>query len=412
MNGNELLTILIQTIKSRLTGLVTKIKLYTSWNFIRTKIVVKIRDFFYNLLGVKPRNKDDYITIGRWMISKRLMYAAVIIVGVVSLWYISTETKIFSKFEEEGVRTYKYNALRLRTAKGHVRITGKSGYLAYDGEVDDGYVTGNGTLYNPEGNVVYSGAFVQNKYEGNGVENYENGNIHYRGTFHENKYEGTGSLYRENGTKEYDGEFLQGKKNGAGVLYDVGENEIYNGNFLSDNIVYSEFLGKTAEEIQACYKGARELYMTDDESVVVMEGINALYYGTREEDALDDSEMVQSIYVLQNKFQYGNDTVKTIEELTGIFGKPVYEGNSNVILPEAVAINLLNKTRTVLQGPVDMKLNQSFSDAAEVRDFDSNYVVYIYSYQRGEVVYSFVCGENKNSFEFYYLTSADEEENA
>ena len=212
MGGNELLNILIQTIKSRTTGLVTKFKLYTSWNFVKTKIVVRIRDFFFNLLGVKPRDKNDYYTIGRWMFSKRLLYALVIMLGVLSLWYISTESAVFKRFSEEGIRTYKYNSLRLRTAKGHVKITGKSGYLAYDGYVEGGYANGEGILYNPAGNAVYTGNFEQNDYEGQGSESYPSGNLHYTGTFHKCLYEGSGTLYRENGTKEYYGEFLGGKR--------------------------------------------------------------------------------------------------------------------------------------------------------------------------------------------------------
>ncbi|MBQ7424912.1 MAG: hypothetical protein IJV21_01455, partial [Lachnospiraceae bacterium] len=205
-NGSGLLGILISTIKSRMTGLVTKFKLYTNWNFIRTKIISKIRDFFTSMLGVKPRNKDDYYTIGRWMFSKRLMYALVIIIGVVSIWYIASETTLFRNFSEDGIQTYKYNSLRLRTAKGHVKITAKSGYLAYDGNVEGGYVVGNGTLYNKEGTVVYTGTFDQNKYEGIGTLNYDSGALCYKGGFHENLYDGTGTLYRQDGTREYDGE--------------------------------------------------------------------------------------------------------------------------------------------------------------------------------------------------------------
>ena len=302
MGGNELLSILIQTVKSKMTGFITKLRLYTSWGFIKTKIVIKIRDFFTNLLGIKPRNRDDYYTIGRFMLSKRLLYAAVIILGVLSLWYISTESSMFKKFSENGIKTYKYNSIRLRTAKGRVRINGKSGYLAYDGYVQGGYANGEGILYNPAGNVVYTGLFVQNKYEGMGKESYANGSLHYSGNFHDNLYEGNGTLYRENGTKEYMGEFLEGKKNGQGVLYDVGENEIYIGTFSADNIVYSELLGKSAQEVNECYKGHSKLYLTSDENVVLMEDIGAIYRGVSDEDALDDGAKVDSVYVLQNYF--------------------------------------------------------------------------------------------------------------
>lgn len=409
MGGNELLNILIQTIKSRTTGLVTKFKLYTSWNFVKTKIVVRIRDFFFNLLGVKPRDKDDYYTIGRWMFSKRLLYALVIMLGVLSLWYISTESAVFKRFSEEGIRTYKYNSLRLRTAKGHVKITGKSGYLAYDGYVEGGYANGEGVLYNPAGNAVYTGNFEQNDYEGQGSESYPSGNLHYTGTFHKCLYEGSGTLYRENGTKEYYGEFLGGKKNGTGTLYDVGENEIYTGSFSSDNIVYSELLGKNAAEVNECYKGHSSLYLATDETVVYMDQIGALYRGVSDEDALDDDVKVSSVYVLQDSFAFGNESVSTITALKEALGDPVYEGNSVVVLPEAVAINELCKKKTVFNGPVEMDVDNTFSDVTEVNSFDRDYTVYIYTFLRGEVTYSFVCKEKSDYFDFYYLTSANDE---
>jgi hypothetical protein len=409
MGGNELLNILIQTIKSRTTGLVTKFKLYTSWNFVKTKIVVRIRDFFFNLLGVKPRDKDDYYTIGRWMFSKRLLYALVIMLGVLSLWYISTESAVFKRFSEEGIRTYKYNSLRLRTAKGHVKITGKSGYLAYDGYVEGGYANGEGILYNPAGNAVYTGNFEQNDYEGQGSESYPSGNLHYTGTFHKCLYEGSGTLYRENGTKEYYGEFLGGKKNGTGTLYDVGENEIYTGSFSSDNIVYSELLGKNAAEVNECYKGHSSLYLATDETVVYMDQIGALYRGVSDEDALDDDVKVSSVYVLQDSFAFGNESVSTITALKEALGDPVYEGNSVVVLPEAVAINELCKKKTVFNGPVEMDVDNTFSDVTEVNSFDRDYTVYIYTFLRGEVTYSFVCKEKSDYFDFYYLTSANDE---
>ena len=406
MGGGDLLSILIQTIKSKMTGLVTKFRLYTNWNFIKTKIFTKIRDFFSNLLGVKPRNKYDYFTIGRWMFSKRLLYALVIIIGVLSIWYISTETTLFRNFSEDGIVTYDYNSLRLRTAKGRVRIKGKSGYLAYDGDVSAGYVNGQGTLYNKQGSVVYTGTFEQNKYEGIGTLNYDSGNTMYKGSFHENLYEGDGTLYREDGTREYVGEFSKGKKNGSGVLYDTGENELYEGIFASDSIVYSEMLGKSVAELSESYKGHRDLYTTSYDSVGVMTDIDALYHAKIDSEALDDDEMVDSVYVLTDTFNYGNESINTIDGLEEILGKPVYEGNSMVLLPEAISINKLSENKTVINGPVKMDLDQTFSDVAEVKSMDNSYVVYIYSYRKGDIMYSFVGNGRDNTFDFYYVTGA------
>ena len=86
----------------------------------------------------------------------------------------------------------------------------------------------------------------------------------------------------------------------TGTLYDVGENEIYTGSFSSDNIVYSELLGKNAAEVNECYKGHSSLYLATDETVVYMDQIGALYRGVSDEDALDDDVKVSSVYVLQD----------------------------------------------------------------------------------------------------------------
>lgn len=410
MGGGDLLSILLQTIKSKTTGLVTKFKLYTNWNFIKNKIVVKIREFFANLLGVKPRNRDDYFTIGRWMISKRLTYALVIIIGVISVWYVSTETSLFKRYGEDGVRTYKYSSFRLRTAKGHVKIKAKSGYLAYDGNVAGGYATGTGTLYNKEGNIVYFGNFDKNMYEGNGTQNYDDGNTKYYGTFHENLYEGDGILYREDGTKIYSGGFSKGMRYGDGILYDTGENEIYSGTFANDEIVFSEFLGKRVTEVNEKYKGHRDLYTTNTESVAFMDSIGALYHASRDEEALEEDEVVDSVYVLTDHFMNAGKSLNTITDLTEAFGNPIYEGNSNVILPEVIAINLVNREKKALNGNVTIDLNYTFSDVAEVNSFDREYVVYITSFRRGDIIYSFVSGADDNMFSFYYLTGAKDDE--
>ena len=48
--GDNLFKVLITSAKAKVTPLVTKVKLWTSWNFIRTRVISKIRDFFASLL--------------------------------------------------------------------------------------------------------------------------------------------------------------------------------------------------------------------------------------------------------------------------------------------------------------------------------------------------------------------------
>ena len=102
--GENLFSVLFSTIKSRFAPIVSKLRLWTSWNYVRTRVIGGIRDFFFRLLDVKPKNKNDYFTIFGWMVSKRLAYAVIIIVGVLSIWYIGATSKIYSKLTFRLVR--------------------------------------------------------------------------------------------------------------------------------------------------------------------------------------------------------------------------------------------------------------------------------------------------------------------
>ena len=165
-----LLSVIINAIKARVMPIVNKLRMYTSVSFLRTKVLVKIREFFIKLLDVKPKHKKDYYTIGNWMISKKLAFAVVVIVGTVSLLYIVAVRKPFGNFgSTDGIKTYKYTSMALRMQTGKVRITGRGGYLAYEGDVEKGYVKGQGTLWDRQGSTVYVGNFDKSKYEGKGT---------------------------------------------------------------------------------------------------------------------------------------------------------------------------------------------------------------------------------------------------
>lgn len=404
--GDNLFSVLFSTIKSRFASIVSKIKLWTSWNYIRTRVIGKIRDFFFGLMDVRPKNKNDYFTVFGWMVSKKLAYTAIIIIGVLSIWYISATTSVFSAFSQNGgLRTYKYDSILLRLASNKVRIKGKSGYLAFEGNVSKGYVTGDGELYSPEGVTLYAGNFEKNRYEGNGAQYYENGVLHYNGEFHDNLYHGNGTLYREDGTEEYTGAFFEGMKEGEGKLFDSGGNTIFEGSFAADEIVYSSLLGKTAEEVRSMYYGQQILFEENEnignDFAVVMNDIGALYYATSDEGATDDSEKVKSVYVLSRVFRSGKQKADDISELKAIFGEPVYEGNSRVIMPEAVAINVMNSVSYTLNGRVNMDTTENYSDDIIINAIDDSYNVYIYTFNRGDLVYSFVCNEKGGSFGFY-----------
>ncbi len=410
--GNNLFSVLIQSIKSKLSSLVSKLRMWLSWDFVRTRIIGRIRDFFVRLFSIKPKNKDDYYTVFRWMISKRLAYLLVIVVGVISLWYILSTGSLF-KSSSSGIPTYSYNSIMLRMAKDKVRIKAKSGYVAYEGDVSKGYATGEGKLFSKTGVVLYSGQFEKNMYEGEGTQNYESGTIHYKGNFHSNLYDGQGILYRENGTREYEGEFSEGMKEGEGKLFDAGGNPVYEGSFASDEIIYGELLGKTPNEIRAKYHGSQVMYEEGEEMgsdvVIVLEDINALYLAQSDGSATDDDTKAVNIMVLSNVFRSGRTEARGIEAIRQILGEPVYEGYSSVILPEAIAINLLNDRTSALKGKVKMDTTSVYTDDIRVNSIDQEYTVYIYTFRRGGLMYSFVCNEPGSSIAFYEIQEGGEE---
>ena len=406
--GENLFSVLFSTIKSRFAAIVSKLRLWLSWNYVRTRVIGGIRDFFFRLLDVKPKNKNDYYTVFGWMISKRLAYAAIIIVGVLSLWYIGATSSIYKRLTQHGgLRTYSYDSVLLRLAKDKVRIKAKSGYIAYEGEVSKGYCTGEGTLFSPQSVMLYNGTFEKNRYEGEGSQYYESGALHYTGSFHENLYEGDGKLYREDGTEEYEGSFFAGLKDGHGKLIDGGNNAVYEGSFASDEIVYSELLGKSADEIRSMYFGKQILYEENpdmgSDTVMHLKDIDAMYLAQSDGSAADSSSKATQVVVLKKSFRSGTSEADDIEEVKTMLGQPVYEGNSTVILPEAIAINTLNDDRRVINGRVDMDTTEVYSDDIVVNSIAPDYPVYIYTFERGGLIYSFVCRERGGKFEFYEI---------
>ncbi len=409
MGGTSLFTVLITTIKAKVTPLVTKLKYWTSWNFIKTQVISKIRDFFTAILDVRPKHRRDYYEVFGWLISKKLAFALVIVIGVFSVYYLFGIHHILSDESgtSRGVKTYSYDSILLRFASDKVKITGDSGYLAYEGYVSGGAVAGEGTLYNPAGNVVYRGLFDKSMYNGNGYLYYPNGTLCYQGTFKDNLYEGDGKLYRSNGSLWYAGQFALGKKEGEGTLYDASNNAVYAGSFVNDEVQYSELLSKTTEEAASHYTGKRILYTAENEIAIRYADLNALVTAKNDEDSLDSGYVIDGIYVLDDTYRGGTKECKKISELKQIFGNPSYEGNSVVTLAEAILINeiVLSKDTDLKQVTIDM--TQDFTEAFTVNGVDENYEIYLYSFQKDGLVYNFICRNKNEGFLFYFIEKGE-----
>ncbi|MBR5420235.1 MAG: hypothetical protein IK115_03695 [Lachnospiraceae bacterium] len=409
MNGGNLFSILLSTIRSRFAYFTSRIRLWTSWNFIQSRVITRIREFFTKLFDVKPKNKNDYFHIFGWMVSKKLATSIIIICGVISIWYIVSVKQVFAGIgSSNGIRSYKYDSVQLRLAKDQVRILGKSGYLAYEGSVEKGYVSGQGTLYRPDGTMCYQGSFEKNNFEGQGKLYYPNGTQEYEGSFHNNLFDGLGKLYRENGSLLYDGNFLLGKKSGQGTLFGENSSQVFTGPFAADEIVFSTFLGKSTGDVGEIYSGARRVWSGEERFCVYMSDIGALYSGQVDGGALSDDVMINEIYVISDSFPLGSGWTQELSEITASMGEPYYEGNSTATLPEAVVINILNERAPSFYGPVEMKESHPFSDVTMVDRFDGTYGVYLTSYLNNGLVYTFVSKDRDGKFGFYFIVSAED----
>jgi len=163
-----------------------------------------------------------------------------------------------------------------------------------------------------------------------------------------------------------------GKKNGSGKLYDNGSNLIYTGSFSQDELLYSALLGKKVSEVADTYKGKRTLYEDDRNFAVVLEDIDAM-------------------------------SMTTIEEVKKFFGTEDYQGNSEVNMPEAVAINWIADYRSNSQRRVEMELSSEYDDYLVVEEFDVGYTVYIYSFHKDGLIYTFICQDSAGNFSFYSI---------
>ncbi len=405
---NSLFQGFLNAIKAKFVPIWTKIRLLTNPTYLKTEVLRRLIVYFRQLTNVRPKDKNDYYGIFGWLISKRLAFFLVAFIGLASAFYI-TKVQPLSSFGagENGVKTYEYNSIPLRFTNGQVRILGKSKYLAYEGTVKKGTATGHGVLYRKDGTKVYEGQFENSRFQGVGIAYYPTEQVLYQGDFQNNLYHGNGKLYRSNGALEYMGSFLDGMKEGEGNLYDSGNNKVFIGNFSKDQLLYSDFVGKSTAEANGMYVGRKNIYTNDEYFVVDMPDINAIYYGRQGAENLSDKVMIEGVYILKDAFEYAGEELKTVTEVKQLMGNPVYEGNAYLILPEAVAIHVLNQSGSDFYKDVIKDSEQILTDATVVNEYDDEYSVYIYTYVQEGLRYTFF-GKDKNGKFAMYLIEKDE----
>ncbi|MDR2163245.1 MAG: hypothetical protein LBO70_04805 [Clostridiales Family XIII bacterium] len=396
---------LLNTLQARFLGIVTRIRVLLSPSWWKTKGSVALREFFTKLFDFKPRHSGDYYPLLRWLISKRLAFALVILIGVASLYYILILSPVAITGKAAGNATlpvYKYNSLAIRFFAGSCRVKARGGYIAYEGAINKGMVKGDGRLFDKHGNTIYDGSFDKNMYNGKGKLFYPNGRLKYMGDFVNNEMSGTGQIFSTSGALHYDGAFLNGRKNGEGTLYNGAANGIYHGNFVLDRIAYPEFVGKTAEEAAAMYTGAQEIYASDSESALFMKEIGAVATITDGANDLEGEGKITGIIVLASSFQSADKICTKMSEIGDLFGKPDYNGYTYCMLPDAVALNSLANNDGL--GKVSIDAEGLFDGVYRVNEYGSDTEVYIYAYKADGILYTFYCSDpNEEEFLMYSI---------
>lgn len=302
---------------------VRRIQQLFNTNLITAKLVSPINAKIREILSGEAKSAEDYFSIGRFWISKALVY--IVILGTCAFVFIyfswiappisdTTVTKnlitsVYYDYDDMGLGEYTGKA-NIRAANGEVVYTGdivagictgvgtlwnQDGVLIYSGEFNNNNMEGNGTLYYPSGKVRYEGAFMTNSFSGNGVLYYSDGTVEYEGEFENGAFSGEGVYYNENGTviyqgefqngayhgsgisfynsgiKKYEGEFYMGKSQGVGALYSPSGKLLYTGNFARDDIHYESLLGCTMKETLEMFNERPVIYYSEGETSFLFE---------------------------------------------------------------------------------------------------------------------------------------------
>ncbi|MDR1292735.1 MAG: hypothetical protein LBJ91_05005 [Clostridiales Family XIII bacterium] len=377
--------------RSRLVRVFSLLQFITNPSWWKTQGIVRLRMFFTKLFDIRPRHKDDYYGMTRWLVSKRLAFAIVIVVGVASLFYILafSPVAVIGKVANAALPVFKYNSLPLRFYEGSARIAARDGHIAYEGAVKRGVVSGKGQLFGKGGEAIYEGAFENNMYNGAGLLYFTNGGIRYEGEFLNNSMNGQGKLFSSSGSLLYEGEFLRDRKNGAGTLYNAAATKIYNGNFALDRIQYEEFAGKNVSEMAEIYLGEEEIYTSGDEFVVFMKEIGAVCAVESAETDLEGEGKISSVTVLDDKITIGGEEFDSLSDLTAHFVKADYEGYTWAMLPDAVAVNALGEDSPF--GAIKITSEKLFESVSSVSDYDGNVELYVHAYKSDGILYTFYC---------------------
>ena len=402
---NQIFSMIINAIKYRFSAITAKLRYWTNANFLRTRFTTKLYEWIIRLFSVKPRHKEDYYSLLGWLVSRRLIHAIIICVGLLCIGYLYT-TKPLQSFgkQQEEIEVYAYNSFPLKFKDTTVSITAEKGYIAYTGQVKGGYAEGNGELFREDGGLVYSGTFSKNKYHGTGTQYYPSGQVKYTGEFEDNLYQGNGHLYRENGAIHYIGSFDKDFMHGQGELYNTTGEKIFEGEFKYGEVMYAQLLNKTAEEINNIYTGKQRIYTWNENTIIELEDLAALYVPKKKENSLEEEARSGMVYVIQDVFVFGNKRIDSLSSLKELLGEPQYEGNTYINVYDAVAVKRCMDYGETITIDFELEYSEIYEEYVQVESFNKEALMYMYMYEIDGINYSFLTEGYSDKFVMYTIS--------
>ncbi len=297
-------------------------------NIWTAKIVKPLTKFVKQTLTLKPKSKDEYYTVGKFLIFKKVFLAVVLIICAGIFLYFTMfadpiETSPTTPSAALTGESFDYDDMAVKDFTGVANIHSSTGEVVYTGEISAGVAEGVGTLLDRDGNKVYEGEFAQNVYEGEGIKFYENGAVQYVGEFAGNLFEGDGSMYYPDGNIQYSGQFSGGEFNGTGELYNQEGTLLYTGNFLdgdyhAEGISYFEDGTRRyeGEFFESRPQGTGSLYSST--GMLIYTGV--MYDGNIDYRSLlsADLSQIEAMFSETPRIMYSNTDTVYVYELAGV----------------------------------------------------------------------------------------------
>jgi len=250
----------------------SKFKKMTNIDKMMKKISVDVMNKIQSMTSMKPQSKEDYIKVGRLFIAKKILIVSLLLI----LGFLYIFNRIIYPWAEGRFWTPELtiNTDRFYVYSGKAKVLDTHQNLLYVGELSNGRINGNGSLYNPSGQLVYRGEFANEQYTGYGERYDEYGSLFYQGSFDKNLYHGEGKLYDE-GVLLYEGLFQNGEFQGQGQLFHYNGNPRFIGNFqagllngeakeynLEGALIYNGFF------LDGLYEGLGAIYHPETKSII------------------------------------------------------------------------------------------------------------------------------------------------